>query len=308
MKKKTLLIALCLLATVGMIKADDITEISPENKAIGYKGIEGYYINRTQFSTHSAVAGNIVRIEGTKTGANHKFFVGEWAHNDSVATVHLPGSDYRNLPNEPSSFTFDMYLTEDMLQKIITNEKDFRIYGEGITISSVKLVKPGKAGALKFGKTIWTGYFWMDDVDKWSLELFKETFKNAGDVSKYRTMRIYYEANSTNFKMRLFTKFGANPDEYADGDDLKIAGSYADEYPGGAARTVPMELITLHDNYVDIPLTEAIKTNLSTIDDVTYGHSLFIKCNLNGVAAFNVTDIVLLPISPEECSNCFYVY
>jgi len=316
MKKKTLLIALCLLATVGMIKADTETEISSEDKAIGYKGIEGYFISRNQFSTHSAVAGNIVRIEGTLTAPNRKCWVGEWAADNEVATVHLPGSEYRNVPKvndgEDYSFTYDIFLTDDMLNKIVNEVKDFRIYGEGMNITSAKLVQPGKAGALKFGKTIWTGYFWMDDVDKWSLELFKEAFTNAGDLSKYGTMRIYYEANSTDFKMRLFTKFGADPDEEADGDDLKIAGSYTDAYQDGEARTingvkVPMELITLHNNYVDIPLTEAIKTNLGTINE-TYGRSLFIKCNLNGVAPFNVTDVVLLPISPEDCPNCFYVY
>ena len=313
MKTKFYVLAALLMASMINLRADEEISLYSGEHSIGYKGNQGLFLGHTSFSDNSAVAGNIVRIEGTKTGADHKFFVGEFAEDNEDATVHLPGSDYRNLPNEPSSFTFDMYLTEDMLQRIITNEKDFRIYGEGITISSVKLVKPGKAGALKFGKTIWTGYFWMDDVDKWSLELFKEAFTNAGDLSKYRTMRIYYEANSTDFKMRLFTKFGEDHAEEADGDDLKIAGSYTDANPDGAARTingvkVPMELITLHDNYVHIPLTEAIKTNLGTIDDEIYGHSLFIKCNLNGVAAFNVTDVVLLPISPEECPNCFYVY
>ena len=310
MKTKFYVLAALLLANLTNLRADEeISLYSSGTHSIGYKGNQGLFIGLTSFSNNSAVAGNIVRIEGTKTGANHKFFVGEWAPDNDDVSVHLPGSDYRNLPNEPSSFTFDMYLTEDMLQRIITNKKDFRIYGEGITISSVKLVKPGKAGALKFGKTIWTGYFWMDDT--WSLEIFKEAFASI-DFSKYGKMRIYYEANRTDFKMRLFTKFGSATGEEEDGDDLKLAGSYTDAYPDGDARTingekVPMELITLHNNYVDIPLTEAIKTNLGTINE-TYGRSLFIKCNLNGVPAFNVTDVVLLPISPDDCSNCFYVY
>lgn len=300
MKTKFYVLAALLMASMTNVMAEDITIFS-DSKALSYNKDNTPFISYTQFS--SAQAGNEIKITGTLTGdGDHKLYIGEYN-----IEYHHPGSDYRNINSLPFSF----YLTEDMIAKIgnATEHQDFRLYGEGITVTKVELC-PGKAGALKFGKTIWTGYFWMDD--KWSLELFKEAFTNAGDLSKYRTMRIYYEANSTDFKMRLFTKFGGDSDEYADGDDLKIAGSYTDAYPDGEARTinevkVPMELITLHDNYVDIPLTEAIKTNLGTIN-ATYGSSLFIKCNLNGVAAFNVTDIVLLPISPEECPNCFYVY
>jgi len=303
MKTKMYVLAALLLASLTNLRADEEISLYSGGHSIGYKGNQGLFIGLASFSDNSAVAGNIVRIEGTKTGANHKFFVGEWAPDNDDVSVHLPGSDYRNLPNEPSPFTFDMYLTEDMLQKIITNEKDFRIYGEGITISSVKLVKPGKAGALKFGKTIWTGYFWMDDT--WSLEIFKEAFASI-DFSKYGKMRIYYEANRTDFLMRLFTKFGDDPREFEDEDDIKLAGSDTDEHMELHAGGVTPERIHLTNTYVDIPLTETIKTYLSTKDDA-HGSSLFIKCNKNG-AAFNVTDVVLLPISPDDCSNCFYVY
>lgn len=314
MKTKMYVLVALLMASMTNLRADD-EEISlySGTHSIGYKGNQGFFIGRTSFSNNSAVAGNLVRIEGTLTATDHKCWVGEWADENDVATVHLPGSEYKNVPKvndgEDYSFTYDIFLTDDMLNKIVTEGKDFRIYGEGMTITSAKLVQPGKAGALKFGKTIWTGYFWMDD--KWSLEIFKEAFASI-DFSKYGKMRIYYEANRTDFLMRLFTKFGDNPDEEVDGDDLKIAGSYTDVYQDGEARTingvkVPMELITLHNYYVDIPLTEAIKTNLGTINE-TYGRSLFIQCNLNKVDPFNVTDVVLLPISPDDCSNCFYVY
>ena len=305
MKTKFYVLAALLMASMVNVMADETCtriygdEYYSENKAISYSRDGTLFLSADNFS--SAVVGNAIKIYGFDGDGDHtKIYLYGW---DQI----LPGSDYRNPSNvEVNQVLF--YLTEDMLSTI--RSQGLRVYGEGITVNRVEICD-GKAGALKFGKTIWTGYFWMDD--KWSLELFKEAFTNAGDLSKYRTMRIYYEANSTDFKMRLFTKFGANPDEYADGDDLKIAGSYTDAYPNGEARTinevkVPMELITLHSNYVDIPLTEAIKTNLGTIDDKTYGHSLFIKCNLNGVAAFNVTDVVLLPISPDDCSNCFYVY
>lgn len=309
MKTKFYVLAALLMASMTNLRADDeeISLYSGEH-SIGYKGNQGLFIGSTSFSNNSAVAGNLVRIEGTLTATDHKCWVGEWADDNDVATVHLPGSEYRNVPKvndgEDYSFTYDIFLTDDMLNKIVTEGKDFRIYGEGMTITSAKLVQPGKAGALKFGKTIWTGYFWMDDT--WSLEIFKEAFASI-DFSKYGKMRIYYEANRTDFLMRLFTKFGDNPAEDADEDDIKLAGSDTDEHMGEHAGGVTPERIHLTNTYVDIPLTEAIKTNLGTINE-TYGRSLFIQCNLNEVDPFNVTDVVLLPISPDDCSNCFYVY
>ena len=195
-----------------------------------------------------------------------------------------------------------------MLNKIVTQAKDFRIYGEGMTITSAKLVQPGKAGALKFGKTIWTGYFWM--VDKGSLEIFKEAFTvmTNAEFAKYGTLRIYYEANRNDFLMRLFTKFGdPGVDDFTDETSIKLAGSESDAHMGKHAGEVTPERIYLHDTYVDVPLTETIKTYLRTKDE-DHGSSLFIKCNINDSDPFNVTDVVLLPIRPEECSNCFYVY
>ena len=304
MKTKMYVLAALLMASMTNVMADETcTKIHPasdkeyDDAVLDYDKDNTLFINRDKFS--SAVVGNAIKIYGFNTGEGaHKLYLGEY-------TKPLPGSDFRN-PSNINDYQVLFYITEDMLSAI--KSQDLRVYGEGITVNRVEICD-GKAGALKFGKTIWTGYFWMDDT--WSLEIFKEAFASI-DFSKYGKMRIYYEANRTDFKMRLFTKFGSATGEEEDGDDLKLAGSYTDAYPDGDARTingekVPMELITLHNNYVDIPLTEAIKTNLGTINE-TYGRSLFIKCNLNGVPAFNVTDVVLLPISPDDCSNCFYVY
>lgn len=107
--------------------------------------------------------------------------------------------------------------------------------------------------------------------------------------------------------MRLFTKFGTpGANDYIDETSIKLAGSELDEHMEVHAGGVTPERIHLTNTYVDIPLTETIKTYLKTNDDEK-GRSLFIKCNING-AAFNVTDVVLLPISPDDCPNCFYVY
>ena len=299
MKTKIYVLAALLMASMANLMAEETcTKIWYDGEdwhpqAITYNNDNTPFINRDKFS--SAVVGNAIKIYGfnePKDGA-HKLYLGEY-------TKPLPGSDFRN----PSNINDDrvlFYITEDMLSAI--KSEDLRVYGEGITVNRVEICD-GKAGALKFGKTIWTGYFWMDDT--WSLEIYKEAFASI-DFSKYGKMRIYYEANRTNFLMRLFTKFGDDPDEFDDEDDIKLAGSETDEYMGVHAGEVTPERIHLTNTYVDIPLTETIKTYLST-KDVAHGSSLFIKCNKGSGAAFNLTDVVLLPISPDGCDNCFYVY
>ena len=297
MKTKSYVLAALLLASMVNVMAEETCDRVygaddwSTNNPITYDKDNTLFINRDKFS--SAVVGNAIKIYGFNTGDGaHKLYLGEY-------TKPLPGSDFRN-PGNINDNQVLFYLTEDMLSAI--KLQDLRVYGEGITVNRVEICD-GKAGALKFGKTIWTGYFWMDDT--WSLEIFKEAFASI-DFSKYGKMRIYYEANRTDFLMRLFTKFGGNSNEYEDEDDIKLAGSDTDTHMGEHAGVVTPERIHLTNTYVDIPLTETIKTYLSTKDD-DHGSSLFIKCNKNG-AAFNVTDVVLLPISPDDCSNCFYVY
>ena len=298
MKTKMYVLAALLMASMTNVMADETcvrvygADDWKTTQPITYDKDNTLFINGDQFS--SAVVGNAIKIYGFNTGEGaHKLYLGEY-------TKPLPGSDFRN----PSNINDDrvlFYLTEDMLSAI--RSQDLRVYGEGITVNRVELCD-GKAGALKFGKTIWTGYFWMDDT--WSLEIYKEAFASI-DFSKYGKMRIYYEANRTDFLMRLFTKFGTpGVDDYTDETSIKLAGSELDEHMGEHDGGVTPERIHLTNTYVDIPLTETIKTYLSTKDDA-HGSSLFIKCNKNG-EAFNVTDVVLLPISPDDCNNCFYVY
>ena len=296
MKTKFYVLAALLMASMANVMAEETcTQIWYDgedwhNQAITYEKDNTLFINSDKFS--SAVVGNAIKIYGWDGDGDHtKIYLYGW---DQI----LPGSDYRN-PSNVEDYHVLFYLTEDMLSTI--RSQGLRVYGEGITVNRVELCD-GKAGALKFGKTIWTGYFWMDD--SWSLEIFKEAFASV-DFSKYGIMRIYYEANRTDFLMRLFTKFGDDPREFEDEDDIKLAGS-SDEHMGVHAGGVTPERIHLTNTYVDIPLTETIKTYLSTKDDA-HGPSLFIKCNKNG-EAFNVTDVVLLPISPDDCTNCFYVY
>ena len=239
MKTKFYVLAALLMASMTNVMADETCtriygdENFIENKAISYSRDGTLFLSADNFS--SAVVGNAIKIYGFDGEGDHtKIYLYGW---DKI----LPGSDYRNPSNVEDNHVL-FYLTEDMLSAI--RSQGLRVYGEGITVNRVELCD-GKAGALKFGKTIWTGYFWMDDT--WSLEIFKEAFASI-DFSKYGKMRIYYEANRTDFLMRLFTKFGTpGADDYTDETSIKLAGSELDAHMGVHAGGVTPERIHLTD-------------------------------------------------------------
>lgn len=286
MKTKFYVLAALLMASMVNVMADETCDRVygddqwNTNQAITSDKDNTLFIGKGNFS--SAVVGNAIKIYGFDGEGDHtKIYLYGW---DQI----LPGSDYRNPSNVEVNHVL-FYLTEDMLSTI--RSQDLRVFGEGITVNRVEICD-GKAGALKFGKTIWTGYYYMDNG--WAMELFKDAFTAVGgeELSKYRSIRIYHEANRSDYRMQVFTKFGA--DEESEEDDIKIADSNDSET---SVKT---------STYMDIPLTASMITNLTSKGD-EYGISFFIKCE-NGGSPFNVTDIVLLPISPDGCDNCFYVY
>lgn len=278
MKTKTLILSFLLALPMWVLADDTNTKIFPyegdtKDTPLGYNGADALYINRDRFTGNSAVAGNIVRVYGWLTGEGaHKLYVGEWAANEDIASKHLPGADYRIV----SSLPCDIFLTEDMLNTITTGEKDFRIYGEGITLNVADLIQPGKAGSLHDPfKTLWTGWFW---AGSWTtLEIFKETFTSI-DWSQYQAIRFYHEAGRTDFTMNIF----------ANDFDHKIADATS--------------AIRLTSSCADLTLTESLRETLSGLTG-----SLFIQFDENGKSGFNVTDIVLIPYAVEGCDNCFYV-
>lgn len=278
MKTKTIILSILLAMPMWVLADDTKTKIFPysgdtEDTALGYYGANALYINHDRFTENSAVAGNIVRVNGWLTGEGaHKLYVGEWAEDAAVANKHLPGADYRTI----SSLPCDIFLTEDMINAIVTGNKDFRIYGEGITLNVADLMQPGKAGSLHDPfKTLWTGWFW---AGSWTtLEIFKETFTSI-DWSQYQAIRFYHEAGRTDFTMNIF----ANDFEH------KIADATS--------------AIRLTSSCADLTLTESLRTTLSGLTG-----SLFIQFDENGKSGFNVTDIVLIPYAVEGCDNCFYV-
>lgn len=269
MENKTLLLASFLLLMVGNGMADETcNEIWSGNKEIAYTIGEEVYISKDQFS--SAVAGNKLVLEGEVTGdGDHKFYLGDYDRNK------LPGADYRDVGSLPAD---NIFLTEDMLHQIVTEGKDLRIFGEGIRITSVKLCT-GKAGGLKSGRTIWTGFFW---ADSWStLKLGREAL-TVLNLNEYAAIRVYYEANRTDFTMHLFKD--------AAEDTKKIATSIGEN-----------ATIRLYNEYADIPLTSSLIAKIGTATS-----ELHFQFDKGSGVAFNMTDIVLIPKRLEGCDNCFY--
>lgn len=270
MKTKTFILVV-LLALPMWTKADDMTIIHPadgsntyEDKTLtGYTSdADGLFINRDKFT--SAVPGNMIKIGGWNVTSGAKLYFGKF--NPSQ---HIPGSDDRAVSDLP----IYIHLTQGMIDTI--KENDLRIYGEKMTINRVEL-STGKAGSLKYGTTIWTGYF---EIDSWNtLELFHEAFDGI-NLNNYVAIRIYHEAEGTNFVMKLFAdNFSTNVGDSEEGS------------------------ITITETYAELKLTDALRDTLSGLSN-----KLFIQGDKGSEKKFNLTDVVLLPTAIEGCDNCFYV-
>ena len=273
MKTKIYVLAALLMASMVNVMADDDVKIADIYTSDGQElsvveGERDFYIAKNNEYIAALQAGNRIEINGFEVAGDCHAYIGDYNPD-----VHFPGSDYRATSRLPISF----YLTEDFIASIKAH--DFRLHGNGAKINYITLYR-GKhdvPGAIKFGKTIWTGYFWMDD---WTtLEMFKEAF-NGIDLSKYRAIRFYHEAGRTDIVMNIYK------DTWEAGDKI------ADQ-----------STMTMTDNYAELPLTDAV---IEKIGGMT--SKMYIQCNKESGAAFNFTDVVLMPISPDDCPNCFYVY
>lgn len=277
MKTKFYVLAALLMASMVNVMADDDVKIKQVYPTPPAEWVEfslngwdsdkkGLFINKDQFS--DIEVGNAIKLYLFDSGDDSRVYIGGYDPK-----YHYPGTDYRK------GFNGDMniYVTEAM--KAAIQDDHFRLYGLGVKINQVEIWR-GKCtipGEIKFGKTIWTGYFWMNE---WTtLEMFKEAF-NGIDLSKYRAIRFYHEAGRTDIVMNIYK------DTWEAGDKI------ADQ-----------STMTMTDNYAELPLTDAV---IEKIGGMT--SKMYIQCNKESGAAFNFTDVVLMPISPDGCDNCFYVY
>ena len=177
---------------------------------------------------------------------------------------HLAGS--REAAWISGDGSFEQFLTSSAVDSL--KAYGLEIIGANFNCTQVAL-ESGK-DALKDGFTVWTGFFWADD---WStLELYWNGYAGV-DWSKATALRIYSEANRSDFVINLMDAWG---------EDGLIANQTA---------------MTPGEGYMELPLTDELRNRLANA-----GHWM-IQFNKEEGAPFNVTDIVLVGDFPTAISN-----
>ena len=170
--------------------------------------------------------------------------------------------------------TYDLFMTQDMIDSC--KVYGMEIYGDNFEVTNVDLSE-GKSANMKEGKAIWTGYFW---VDEWSfLEVFKEALTAVKDWDKYKTMRFYSECPTTDNLIFLFAN--------QEGESGIIAQSEPE------TDTIAGNPFKRHEGYAELDLT---KVNPLTVINNVASDRLMIHMDRQGSAAFNFTDVVLVPV------------
>jgi len=167
---------------------------------------------------------------------------------------HLAGS--REAAKINGNGTFEQFLTQTAVDSLKAH--GLEIIGANFTATKVEL-NDGKT--LKDGVSVWTGFFWADE---WStLELYRDGYCNV-DFSKATAIRFYSEAAGTNYTLNFLENWDAG-------------GKFADQ-----------SNMTDGAGYKELPLTDELRTRIANA-----GHWM-IQFNKEQLAAFNVTDIVLV--------------
>ena len=167
---------------------------------------------------------------------------------------HLPGS--REAAWISGNGTYEQFLTQAAVDSLKAH--GLQVIGANFNCTKVELLD-GKT--LKEGTTVWTGFFWADE---WStLELYKEGYEGV-DFSKVEAIRFYSEAASGAYILNFLEAWGD-------------AGKIADQTN-----------MTDGEGYKELALTDELRTRVANA-----GHWM-IQFNKEELAAFNVTDVVLV--------------
>ena len=183
----------------------------------------------------------------------------------------LPGSRFCNIDKAES---YECFMTQAMLDTC--KLYGMQLCGKSFGIKMIEILD-GKAGNMKTGETIWTGYFWIDNYT--TLELFKEAL-TAEDLSKYASMRIYHECPENGFVLNLLANWKET------GVIAKIGPNAPDEDNALQYKSEGGK------NFVELDLT---KVNPLTVINNVGSDRLMIQCNKEALSPFNMTDIVLVP-------------
>lgn len=169
----------------------------------------------------------------------------------------LPGTRFAHTVFSDQS-NVEVFATPAMIASL--QAQGLEVCGQGFTATKV-WYGDGKEGIDAY--TAWSGFFWMDE---WStLEITKNSFAGV-DWSKFTAIRFYSEANRTDYVINVMTKWG-------DGGKL------------GDQTTM-----TMTNGYAELSLSDIdMAAALEGTD------RLMIQCNKEGGAAFNFTQVELVP-------------
>lgn len=154
---------------------------------------------------------------------------------------------------------YELYLTPGAVDAIKAH--GLEIIGNHFTVTKVELNEvEGREGMT----TMWRGLYWADG---WGEMLFYPAIASVVDWSDYSAIRVYHEANRSDFVLN-FKK------SWAEGDQIGGIGD-----------------MTAGDGYVELPLTDERRALLASIDN-----ELIVQFYRGGddKAAFNVTEIALV--------------
>ena len=170
---------------------------------------------------------------------------------------HLAGSREALFFDKLSGNSYEQFLTEAAVAQL--KEHGLQIVGNHFTATHVELAD-GKE--LKEGITVWTGFFW---ADSWStLELYRDAYAGV-DFSKVKAIRFYSEAAGSEYVLNFLEGWG-------EGQKFADQGAMTDG-----------------EGFKELALTDELRTRLAAA-----GHWM-VQFNKEGLAPFNVTDIVLVP-------------
>ena len=165
---------------------------------------------------------------------------------------------------------YELYLTPGAIDAIKAH--GLEIVGANFTVTKVELNEvAGREGMT----TMWRGLYWVDGWDQDPM-LFYKAIASVVDWSDYSAIRVYHEANRSDFEVNFKKGWGGEGDQIGGIGDM-----------------------TAGDGYVELPLTDERRARLASIDN-----ELIVQFYRgDDKAAFNVTEIALVGNSPTALSN-----
>lgn len=229
----------------ALVMTVNATDLWTETKHVSWAD-GGIQIEATAFAT--AKAGDKIVVTFTDASDGIEFKVMNQYFD------HLAGS--RDAAWISGDGTFEQFLTKSAVDSLKLH--GLEVIGANFTCTKIELLE-GKA-ELKDGFTVWTGFFW---ADVWTtLELYWNGYAGI-DWSKAETLRIYSEANRSDFVINIK-------------EFWEEGGHIADQ---GA--------MTAGEGYMELPLTAELRARLAEAG------KWMIQFNKEAGEPFNVTDIVL---------------